>query len=46
MTTRYVDATPTWAAILPMLTTALENGTPEGQRIAKEELARDGEGRN
>lgn len=37
---RTIDATPTWAAILPMLRAAIENGTPEGRRIAWEELAR------
>ena len=37
---RTIDATPTWAAILPLLRAAIENGTPEGRRIAWEELAR------
>lgn len=37
---RVIDATPTWAAVLPMLRAAVENGTPEGRRIAWEELAR------
>lgn len=37
---RTIDATPTWAAVLPMLRAAIENGTPEGRRIAWEELAR------
>lgn len=35
-----IDATPTWRAILPIILTALEIGTPEGKRIAKEELER------
>lgn len=37
---RTIDCTPTWRAILPMLRAAVENGTPEGRRIAWEELAR------
>lgn len=37
---RTIDATPTWAGILPMLRAAVENGTAEGRRIAWEELAR------
>lgn len=37
---RTIDATPTWAAILPMLRLAIENGTAEGRAIAWEELAR------
>lgn len=35
-----IDMTPTWAGILPALLAALINGTQEGQRIAREELAR------
>lgn len=35
-----IDATPTWAAILPILCAALENGTDEGRRIARAELQR------
>lgn len=37
---RTIDATPTWAGVLPMLRAAIENGTAEGRRIAWEELAR------
>lgn len=37
---RTIDATPTWAAILPMLRHAAENGTAEGRAIVWEELAR------
>lgn len=37
---RAIDATPTWAAILPMLRLAIENGTADGRAIAWEELAR------
>lgn len=35
-----IDLTPTWEDILPMLLTAYEIGTPEGRRIAMEELSR------
>ena len=35
-----IIATPTWTAILPALIAALQNGTPEGQQIAREELAK------
>ena len=35
-----IDATPTWAAILPALLAVLENGTAEGRAMAREELAR------
>lgn len=35
-----IDMTPTWAAILPLLRAGIENGTPEGRRIAGAELAR------
>lgn len=37
---RYIDATPTWAAILPALLAAVTDGTAEGQRIARAELVR------
>lgn len=37
---RTIDCTPTWAAILPALLAAVTDGTAEGQRIAREELAR------
>lgn len=35
-----IDLTPTWAAVLPILLTAVEDGTFEGRKIAREELAR------
>lgn len=37
---KMIDMTPTWAAIMPILFAGLENGTPDGKRIAKEELMR------
>lgn len=40
MTARYIDMTPTWAAIMPAFFAIFECGTPEGKAIAKEELAR------
>ncbi len=38
--TEYVDVTPTWIGILPIILTALRDATPEGQRIAGEEIRR------
>lgn len=35
-----IDMTPTWEGLLPGLLLAIENGTAEGRRIAREELAR------
>lgn len=35
-----IDLTPTWAAVLPILLAAVEDGTAEGRKIAREELAR------
>jgi len=35
-----IDLTPTWRGALPYLITALIEGTPEGQRLAKIELKR------
>lgn len=35
-----IDLTPTWKAILPVLLHALADGSPLGQRLAKEELTR------
>lgn len=35
-----IDATPTWASLAPAFVMALQNGTPEGQQIAREEMAR------
>jgi hypothetical protein len=37
---RYIDITPTWSAVLPVLLFGLDAGTPEGRKIAREELAR------
>jgi len=35
-----IDMTPTWTAIVPILIAGLQDGTPEGQRLAKIELYR------
>jgi hypothetical protein len=35
-----IDLTPTWAAILPALIAVIRDGTPDGQRLALEELRR------
>ena len=35
-----IDCTPTWAAILPILLLALEQGTEAGKSAAREELTR------
>lgn len=35
-----IDMTPTWRAIVPVIVAALQNGTPQGQKIALEELLR------
>lgn len=35
-----VDITPSWRGILPGLIMLIENGTFEGQKIAREELNR------
>ena len=35
-----IDCTPTWAGILPALLALIENGSAEGRRTAREELAR------
>lgn len=35
-----VDFTPTWKAVLPIIVTALTEGTDEGKRLAKLELGR------
>jgi hypothetical protein len=34
----YIEATPTWEGVMPILFAALESGTDEGKRIAREEL--------
>jgi hypothetical protein len=39
MNPRTIDLTPTWSAILPALIATLRDGTPEGQDIARRELA-------
>lgn len=36
----FLDVTPTWADILPALLTLLDRGGAEGQKTAREELAR------
>jgi len=36
----FLDLTPTWQGILPVITLALTEGTPAGQKAAGEELAR------
>lgn len=35
-----IDLTPTWRATVPVIVAAIENGTPEGRRLAVEELYR------
>lgn len=35
-----IDITLTWRSIVPMLVLALQEGTPEGQGIAREEIER------
>ncbi|PZR35790.1 hypothetical protein [Caulobacter segnis] len=35
-----IDLTPTWRAVLPIIATALTEGTPEGAKLAREELRR------
>ena len=35
-----IDMTPTWEAIMPGLIMALQNGTGEGPKMAREELMR------
>lgn len=40
MTVETIDITPTWKAVLPIMTMALRDGTPKGQRLAVEELER------
>jgi len=36
----YIDATPTWSGILPVLLTVLHDGNLDGKRMAGEELRR------
>lgn len=40
MAARTIDITPTWRGIMPVLIEGIRHGTPEGQRIAREELMR------
>lgn len=35
-----IDLTPSWRATVGVILVALENGTPEGKRLAREELYR------
>ena len=35
-----IDITPTWQHAMPILIMALENGTEQGKRAAREELMR------
>lgn len=35
-----IDLTPSWAGVMPVLVACLEDGTDEGKKIAREELAR------
>ncbi len=35
-----IDLTPTWEGIMPGLIACLQDGTGEGQRMAREELMR------
>ena len=37
---KYIDVTPTWSQILPVLLALLESGTAEGRRTARDELER------
>jgi len=40
MATQYIDMTPTWEGILPILIAGIENGTFESRKTAIEELMR------
>lgn len=35
-----IDLRPTWAGAMPIIVAALQDGTPEGKRIAHEQLKR------
>lgn len=37
---KMIDITPQWIGVLPIMIMAIENGTPEGRKIAIEELQR------
>ena len=36
----YVNVIPTWSGLLPTLLVLVTEGNPEGQKVAREELAR------
>lgn len=40
MKTEYIDITPTWASIAPMLCHTIEFGTPQGAQACTEEIIR------
>lgn len=40
MSTQYIDMTPSWEGLLPYLLTIVQDGSWEGQRLAREELQR------
>lgn len=40
MTVQYVDMTPSWEGLLPYLLTIIQDGSWEGQKLAREELRR------
>ncbi len=40
MATETIDMTPTWSQIVPAFVAALQHGTGDGPRAAREELAR------
>lgn len=35
-----IDMTPTWKGLVPFFVLAIETGTPEGRKVAIEELTR------
>lgn len=37
---KYIDLTPTWVGVMPLLLEAYVHGDPEGRKIAREELMR------
>lgn len=37
---QYIDVTPSWEGILPYLITIMQDGSYEGQKLAREELHR------
>lgn len=40
MATETIDVQMTWTGVLPLLITALEDGTPTGKQMARDELAK------